>query len=117
MGRNGANQATGRTYTCTPCAQAPTHAAAPLPPLPPAAAPALAAALVAKAHSLLGLYRELGVGPERLILRLPATWEGTQAAKQLEAEGVATQVRGGGEGWGGGGVGRGTECCPRPMCW
>lgn len=49
-------------------------------------------ALVGKAHSLLALYRELGVSSDRLIFRLPATWEGTQAARKLEGEGLATQV-------------------------
>ena len=59
------------------------------PALPPHTPPG---ALVGKAHSLLALYRELGVAPERLIFRLPATWEGTQAARKLEGEGLATQV-------------------------
>lgn len=48
--------------------------------------------MVAKAHTLLGMYDEMKVGKGRLIFRLPATWQGIQAAGQLESEGVATQV-------------------------
>jgi transaldolase len=38
------------------------------------------------------MYRELGMSKGKLVLRLPATWQGIQAAKQLEAVGIATQV-------------------------
>ncbi|GBG00054.1 transaldolase [Raphidocelis subcapitata] len=49
-------------------------------------------ALVARAHSLLALYKENGVQPSKLIFRVPATWAGIQAAAELEREGTATQV-------------------------
>jgi len=50
------------------------------------------AALVAKARTLLELYREVGVPSSKLIFRVPATWAGIQAAAALEKEGIATQV-------------------------
>lgn len=50
-------------------------------------------ALVRKAKALLALFDEAGVPRARLILRVPATWEGIQACAELEAqEGVATQA-------------------------
>lgn len=49
-------------------------------------------AMVAKAHVLLDLYREMGVPKDKLIFRVPATWAGIQAASVLEKEGVATQA-------------------------
>ncbi len=38
------------------------------------------------------MYLQMGLAQERLIFRLPATWQGIQACRQLEAQGVATQV-------------------------
>ncbi len=38
------------------------------------------------------MYREMGLAQERLIFRLPATWQGIQACRKLEAQGVATQI-------------------------
>lgn len=43
---------------------------------------------VAKAKKLVGLYRAAGIGKERLYIKLASTWEGIQAARQLEAEGI-----------------------------
>jgi transaldolase len=34
------------------------------------------------------MYRELGVGPERVLIKIAATWEGIQAAAELEREGI-----------------------------
>lgn len=50
------------------------------------------AALIARGRGLIALYAEMGVPKERVILRIPATWQGIQAAHALEAEGIATQV-------------------------
>jgi transaldolase len=47
---------------------------------------------VARARSLLALYREAGVGQDKLIFRVPATWAGIQAGAELEKEGVAMQA-------------------------
>ncbi|KAF8072691.1 AL21 [Scenedesmus sp. PABB004] len=49
-------------------------------------------AMVAKAQALVALYAEMGVPTSKLILRVPGTWEGIQAAAAIEEQGVATQV-------------------------
>ncbi|QDZ18535.1 transaldolase [Chloropicon primus] len=36
------------------------------------------------------LYEEVGVGNDRVLYRIPATWDGIQAAKVLEAQGIQT---------------------------
>ena len=46
------------------------------------------AAMVARAHRLIGLYEAAGVGRERVLIKLASTWEGIQAARTLEHEGV-----------------------------
>jgi transaldolase len=46
------------------------------------------AATVAKARELVALYRAAGVGPERILIKIASTWEGIQAAAQLEREGT-----------------------------
>jgi transaldolase len=43
---------------------------------------------VAKARRLIGLYREAGVGPERVLIKIASTWEGIRAAERLERDGV-----------------------------
>uniref|UniRef100_A0A7R9VML0 Transaldolase n=3 Tax=Chlamydomonas euryale TaxID=1486919 RepID=A0A7R9VML0_9CHLO len=48
--------------------------------------------MVEKATALSKLYAEMRVPASKIIFRLPATWEGIQAAKQLESQGVTTQV-------------------------
>ncbi|KAL0126336.1 hypothetical protein PUN28_005019 [Cardiocondyla obscurior] len=41
-------------------------------------------ASVNKAKKLIGLYERLGVSKERILIKLASTWEGIQAAKELE---------------------------------
>lgn len=41
-----------------------------------------------KAHKLIGLYKEKGIEKERILIKLASTWEGVQAAKVLEKEGI-----------------------------
>eukprot|EP00049_Salpingoeca_infusionum_P017280 m.352385 g.352385 ORF g.352385 m.352385 type:complete len:322 (-) comp16503_c0_seq1:160-1125(-) len=41
-------------------------------------------AQVAKALKLIQLYEEAGIGKERILIKLSSTWEGIQAAKELE---------------------------------
>eukprot|EP00887_Chlorella_sp_A99_P006023 scaffold27.g6023.t1 len=48
--------------------------------------------IVARGRSVISMYEEVGVPRDRVILRLPATWAGIQAAKQLEACGIATHL-------------------------
>lgn len=45
-------------------------------------------ATIAKAHELLKLYKEYGVDQDRILIKIASTWEGIQAAKVLESEGV-----------------------------
>jgi transaldolase len=46
------------------------------------------AATIARAHRLIELYERAGVGRERVLIKIAATWEGIQAAKALEHEGI-----------------------------
>lgn len=46
------------------------------------------AATVAKARSLMAAYAAAGIGPERILIKIAATWEGIRAAEQLEKEGI-----------------------------
>jgi len=43
---------------------------------------------VAKARHLIKLYEEAGVSKERILIKLASTWEGCEAAKELEKEGI-----------------------------
>lgn len=43
---------------------------------------------IQKAHEIIGLYRELGINSERVLIKIAATWEGIMAAKQLEKENI-----------------------------
>lgn len=46
------------------------------------------AATVAKAKRIIGLYQQAGIDTARVLIKIAATWEGIQAAKQLETEGI-----------------------------
>jgi transaldolase len=41
-----------------------------------------------KAHQYIELYEEAGISKERILIKLASTWEGIQAAKILESEGI-----------------------------
>ena len=45
-------------------------------------------ASVAKGRELIRLYEEAGVPREHILIKLASTWEGIQAAKELEADGI-----------------------------
>ncbi|MEQ1417650.1 transaldolase [Acinetobacter indicus] len=49
-------------------------------------------ATIAKAKELLALYKEYGMDQKRILIKIASTWEGIQAAKQLEAEGIHTNL-------------------------
>lgn len=46
------------------------------------------AATVARAHHIMALYEQAGVGRERVLIKIASTWEGIQAARILEHEGM-----------------------------
>lgn len=45
-------------------------------------------AMIAKARKLVGLYNEMGIGNDRLLIKVASTWEGIRAAAQLEKQGI-----------------------------
>ena len=45
-------------------------------------------ALVAKAHRFLDLYKQNGIGRERILIKIASTWEGIRAAEILQREGI-----------------------------
>ena len=45
-------------------------------------------ATVARAESLLALYNQAGVDPSRILIKIASTWEGIQAAAELERRGI-----------------------------
>ncbi|MCB2387880.1 transaldolase [Thalassolituus alkanivorans] len=46
------------------------------------------AATVAKARKLIQMYADAGIGRERILIKIASTWEGIQAARILEQEGI-----------------------------
>jgi transaldolase len=46
------------------------------------------AATLARARRLIGLYEAAGIARERVLIKIAATWEGIQAARVLETEGI-----------------------------
>ncbi|MBV8034341.1 transaldolase [Roseateles sp.] len=46
------------------------------------------AASLARARRLIALYEAAGIGRERVLIKLASTWEGIQAAAELEREGI-----------------------------
>ncbi|RID57500.1 hypothetical protein BRARA_F00870 [Brassica rapa] len=49
-------------------------------------------AIIRKVHDLLRLYNEIDVPHDRLLFKIPATWQGIEAAKLLESEGIQTHL-------------------------
>lgn len=49
-------------------------------------------ATIAKARKLIELYKEKGIDKSRILIKIAATWEGIQAAKVLEAEGITCNL-------------------------
>jgi transaldolase len=45
-------------------------------------------ATIARAHKLIGMYEEAGIGRERILIKTASTWEGIRAAAQLEQENI-----------------------------
>jgi transaldolase len=45
-------------------------------------------ATVKKAHEIIKLYKDAGIDKDRVLIKIASTWEGIEAAKQLEKEGI-----------------------------
>ena len=45
-------------------------------------------ATITKARKLISLYKEKGISPERILVKIASTWEGIRAAELLEKEGI-----------------------------
>ncbi len=43
---------------------------------------------ICKARQLMKLYKERGIGPDRVLIKIASTWEGINAAEQLQKEGI-----------------------------
>ena len=50
------------------------------------------AATVARAQRIMAMYKAHGVAKERVLIKIAATWEGIQAAAQLQQQGIATNL-------------------------
>jgi len=46
------------------------------------------AATVARARRIMGLYEAAGIGRDRVLIKIASTWEGIQAARELERDGI-----------------------------
>jgi len=49
-------------------------------------------ATVARAQRIIGFYQDAGIDKSRVLIKIAATWEGIQAAAQLEREGIHTNL-------------------------
>ncbi|HEY9279778.1 MAG TPA: transaldolase [Eoetvoesiella sp.] len=49
-------------------------------------------ATIKRAHQLIELYRQAGIDRERVLIKIASTWEGIQAAKTLQAEGISCNL-------------------------
>ncbi|MGV6871279.1 transaldolase [Pseudochelatococcus sp. B33] len=49
-------------------------------------------ATVAKARAIIADYADRGIGPERILIKIAATWEGIRAAEILQKEGIDTNL-------------------------
>jgi len=49
-------------------------------------------AITHRARRLAAMFQAVGVPAERVLIKIAATWEGIQAAKQLELEGISTNL-------------------------
>ncbi len=50
------------------------------------------AATIKRAERLIALYREAGVDPKRILIKIAATWEGVKAAAALKDKGIACNL-------------------------
>jgi transaldolase len=50
------------------------------------------AATVAKAHDIIAAYAAAGIDKKRVLIKIASTWEGIQAARELQAKGIACNM-------------------------
>ena len=43
---------------------------------------------IKKAYKIIGMYKDVGVSKDRILIKIASTWEGIQAAKKLQKEGI-----------------------------
>lgn len=43
---------------------------------------------IQRAHEMIKLYQSIGISPNRILIKIASTWEGIEAAKQLEKDGI-----------------------------
>ncbi|CAL9188232.1 unnamed protein product [Musa hybrid cultivar] len=48
--------------------------------------------IIRKVHELLKLYNEVEVSSQRLLFKIPSTWQGIEASRLLESEGIQTHL-------------------------
>uniref|UniRef100_A0A7N0V3Z2 transaldolase n=1 Tax=Kalanchoe fedtschenkoi TaxID=63787 RepID=A0A7N0V3Z2_KALFE len=48
--------------------------------------------IIKKVHDLMKLYDNVGVPPERILYKIPSTWQGIEASRLLESEGIQTHL-------------------------
>ncbi|XP_022736795.1 uncharacterized protein LOC111289761 isoform X1 [Durio zibethinus] len=48
--------------------------------------------IIRRVHDLLKLYNEIDIPPERLLFKIPSTWQGIDASRLLESEGIQTHL-------------------------
>jgi transaldolase len=49
-------------------------------------------ATIARAHRLIDLYADQGIDPSRVLIKIAATWEGIEAARALQTDGIACNL-------------------------
>lgn len=49
-------------------------------------------ATIEKARTIIGMYKEMGIDKERILIKIAATWEGIKAAEVLEKEGITCNL-------------------------
>jgi len=47
---------------------------------------------IEKAHKIIDMYAKRGISKDRILIKMASTWEGCQAAKVLESEGIRTNM-------------------------
>lgn len=49
-------------------------------------------AMIKKAHKLIAMYEEQGISKDRVLIKIASTWEGIEAARHLEQEGISCNL-------------------------